>query len=197
MELLTRDDLMSYQDYEVARPAYRRNIIAMKRDRVVQVGGNSTWHFENRDIMRYQIQEMIRCETMTEAEAIDGELDAYNPLIPGKNEISVTLMFEYETKPEREKYLPLLVRIDEHMFLQIGDTDPIKGVFDGEQITAEKVSSVQYVKFHLTDEQTTLLRKEGTVVRAILTHPHYQAQAVLGENVRRALEDDPVGGQAA
>jgi hypothetical protein len=197
MELLTHDDLMTYDEYEAARPEYRRNIIAIKRNRVVQVGSNSTWHFENRDIMRYQIQEMIRCEVMTETEAIDQELDAYNPLIPGVNEISATLMFEYETKPEREKYLPLFVNIDQHVFLQVGDTDPIKGAFDGGQITPDKVSSVQYVKFHLTDEQTALLRTEGTVLRAIVTHPHYKAQSVLGENVRRALEDDPIGGQAA
>ncbi len=194
MELLTRDDLMTYQEYEAVRPEFRRNIIAMKRDRVVQVGGNSTWHFENRDIMRYQIQEMIRCEVMTEDEAIDQELEAYNPLIPRTNEISVTLMFEYETKEERERVLPLFVGIDEHVFLQIGDTDPIQAVFDAGQITPDKVSSVQYVKFHMTDEQTELLRTEGTVLRAIVTHPHYQAQSVLGENVRRALEDDPVDG---
>ena len=192
MELLTRDDLMTYAEYEVARPEYRRNIIAMKRDRVVQVGNNSTWHFENRDIMRYQIQEMIRREVMTEPDPIEGELDAYNPLIPLTNEISVTLMFEYELREEREKYLPLLVDIDEHVFLRIGDTEPIKAIFDIGQITPDKVSSVQYVKFHLTDEQTELLRTEGTVLRAIVTHPHYNTQSVLGENVRRAIQDDPV-----
>ena len=192
MEILTRDDLMTYAEYEVARPEVRRAIIAMKRDRIVEVGSNSTWHFENRDIMRYQILEMIRCEAMTEPKAIDGELGAYNPLIPLTNEISVTLMFEYELREEREKYLPLLVDIDEHVFLRIGDTDPIRAVFDAGQITPDKVSSVQYVKFHLTDEQTELLRTEGTVLRAIVTHPHYNPQAVLGENVRRAIQDDPV-----
>lgn len=191
MDLLTLDDLMTYAEYEVARPDYRRKIIGIKRDRVVAVGSNSTWHFESRETMRYQIQEMIRCEVMTEDEPIEGELEAYNPLVPGKNEISVTLMFEYETREEREEILPLFVGIDEHVFLQIGDTDPIQAKFDVGQITPEKVSSVQYVKFHLTDAQTELLREEGTVLRAIVTHPHYQVQAVLGENVRRAIQDDP------
>ena len=94
MELLTSDDLMTYEEYEVARPEYRGRMMGIKPNRVVGVGSNSTWHFECRDTMRYQIQEMIRCEVMTEDEPIQGELEAYNPLIPGKNEISVTLMFE-------------------------------------------------------------------------------------------------------
>ncbi|MEO2004872.1 MAG: DUF3501 family protein [Candidatus Poribacteria bacterium] len=192
MELLTSDDLMTYEEYEVARPEYRRRMIGIKRDRVVGVGSNSTWHFECRDTMRYQLQEMIRCEVMTEDEPIQGELEAYNPLIPGKNEISVTLMFEYELREEREKYLPLLVDIDEHVFLQIGDSYPVPAVFDAGQITPHKVSSVQYMKFHLSDEQSEALCEEGTVLRAIVTHPHYQVQAVLGENVRRAIQGDPV-----
>ena len=191
MEQLTLDDIQSLEEYEKTRPEYRRKIIAMKRNRIVPVGSNCTWHFENRETMRYQVQEMIRAEGMTTPEQFQGELDAYNPLIPGKNELSVTLMFEYETREEREKYLPLFVGIDEHVFLQIGDTEPIKAEFDVGQISPEKVSSVQYIKFHLTDEQVALLKKEGTVLRAIMTHPHYEAEAVLGENVRREIQNDP------
>ena len=58
-------------------------------------------------------------------------------------------------------------------------------------VTADKVSSVQYTKFGLTDAQAKALGQEGTIIRAIVTHPHYQAQAVLGENVRCAIQDYP------
>ena len=191
MERLTLDDILSLEEYEKVRPEYRRKIIAMKRNRIVPVGTNCTWHFENRETMRYQVQEMIRAEGMTTSEQFQGELDAYNPLIPDKNELSVTLMFEYETREERQKYLPLFVGIDEHVFLQIGEMEPIKAEFDAGQISPEKVSSVQYIKFHLTDEQVARLKKEGTVLRAIMTHPHYKAEAVLGENVRREIQNDP------
>ncbi len=74
MDLLTLDDLMTYAEYEVARPDYRRKIIGIKRDRVVAVGSNSTWHFESRETMRYQIQEMIRCEGITADEPIAGAM---------------------------------------------------------------------------------------------------------------------------
>ena len=38
--------------------------------------------FENRDTIRFQIQEMARVEKLITDEAIQGELDTYNPLIP-------------------------------------------------------------------------------------------------------------------
>jgi len=141
--------------------------------------------------MLYQVLEMMRAENLVEERLLIEEIQAYNPVIPQTNELSVTIMFEYEMLEERDRVLPLVVGIDEHVFVQIGDTGRVKAVFDAGQISPDKVSSVQYTKFHLTDEQCHALKQTGTVVRAIVTHPHYQAEAVLGENVRRAIQDDP------
>lgn len=192
MERLTLADIVPNEVYNKIRDEFRRRIIRLKRDRVVQVGDHMTWHFENRETMRYQVQEMMRAEGLSTPEQIQGELDAYNPLIPQRGELSVTMMIEYETPQERALYLPRFVHIDEHTFLHIGDTEPIRGLFDRGQITPQKVSSVQYVKFSLTEEQIALLQKPGTVIRALVTHPEYQAEAVLGENVRREIAQDPL-----
>ena len=191
MQTIEREDVLTKDEYEEVRPDFRRKIMRLKKDRIALVGGHATFHFESYDTMLYQVQEMIRAENLLKEYQIVEEIEAYNPVIPGKNELSVTLMFEYETKEEREQFLPLFVGIDEHVFLQIGDSEPIRAHFDSGQISEDKVSSVQYTKFHLTDEQAEALGQEGTVVRAIITHPHYQAQAVLGENIRRAIQNDP------
>ncbi len=191
MQLLKRENVLSKDQYEEIRPDFRRKIIRQKKDRIVGVGNHATFHFESYDTMLYQVQEMIRTENLLTEKLIEEEIEAYNPVIPGKNELSVTMMLEYETVEEREVKLPLFVGIDEHVFIQIGKTEPVKADFDAAQISEDQVSSVQYTKFRLTDEQTALLAREGTVVRAIITHPHYQTQAVLGENVRRAIQDDP------
>jgi hypothetical protein len=191
MERLTRQDIVPTSVYEATRDETRRRIIRTKRDRIVQVGDHMTWHFENRETMRYQVQEMMRAEGLTTEEQIAGELDAYNPIVPGPGELSVTMMIEYETPEERAIALPRFVHIDEHTFLKIGDSEPVPGVFDRGQISADKVSSVQYVKFHLNEKQIALLRQPGTVIRAVVTHPAYRAEAVLGENVRREIAEDP------
>ena len=119
------------------------------------------------------------------------ELEAYNPLIPQRGELSATIMFEYETEQERAEMLPRFVGIDRHVWLQIGDTEPLLALFDRGQIDEHKVSSVQYIKWKLDDGHMDALGHEGTVVRIIIDHPAYQAQSVLAEETRKELMHDP------
>lgn len=190
-QLLTRDDIPTHSEYESQRDAFRRRILMQKRLRRVAVGAHCTVHFENRDSMRYQVLEMLRIEgTFTNDEAIEDELHAYNPLITQAGLLSATFMFEYETEAERRTELPKLVGIDRHVWLQVGDTPRVLGGFDAGQIDEHKVSSVQFVKFALTDAQQDLIGREGTVVRLLIDHPHYRAQAVLGEETRQSLAAD-------
>jgi hypothetical protein len=50
---------------------------------------------------------------------------------------------------------------------------------------------VQYLKWRLDDQRRALLKTEGTVLRLALEHPYYHAQAILGEDTRRAIAHDP------
>ena len=79
---LTRKDLMSLEQYSTARKDFRAKVIEHKRNRSVALGPNATWSFEDQLTMQYQVQEMLRVERIFEADAIQEELDAYNPLIP-------------------------------------------------------------------------------------------------------------------
>jgi hypothetical protein len=193
MDLLTRADIVGKQEYERQRQDFRRRVMVQKDRRRVGVGNHCTFHFENRDTMRYQVQEMLRAEdSWTRDGAVEDELEAYNALIPRPGELSATMMLEYETAEERAIMLPKFVGIDRHVRLHIGDTAPAIARFDRGQIDEHKVSSVQYVKFPLTDDQVRGLRTDGTVVRLVIDHPAYQAQAVLSEETRKAIADDPV-----
>lgn len=192
MQLLTTSDIMGKDAYEQARPAFRRRVMVLKGRRRVAVGDHMTFQFENRDTMHYQVQEMLRAEeSWLRDGAIGDELAAYNPLIPQSGELSATLMIEYATAQERALMLPQFVAIDRHVRLQIGDTAPVLAVFDRGQIDEHKVSSVQYVKFPLSEEQRRLLATAGTVVRLSVDHPAYMAQAVLSEETRIEIAHDP------
>ncbi|HEY1991270.1 MAG TPA: DUF3501 family protein, partial [Gammaproteobacteria bacterium] len=79
---LERRDLLSLEEYAQKRGAIRQQIIAHKRARTLHIGPNLTLLFEDRETMRYQVQEMLRAERIFEATGIQDELDAYNPLIP-------------------------------------------------------------------------------------------------------------------
>jgi len=192
MQILTKRDILSKQEYEAKRPEFRRRIMVQKDKRRVLVGEHCSIHFENRDTMLYQVQEMLRAENSWDRPgAVEDELEAYNPLIPRTGELSATLMFEYETPEERAVVLPRFVGIDRHVWLEIGDTEPIAAEFDRGQIDEEKVSSVQYIKWKLSETQSALLARDGTVTRIRIDHPHYTAQAVMSEENRRAIMHDP------
>ena len=82
MNKLTRTDLMSLEQYAVARADFRAKVLDHKRRRIVAVGPNATWCFEDRLTIQYQVQEMLRIERIFEASGIQEELDACNPLVP-------------------------------------------------------------------------------------------------------------------
>jgi hypothetical protein len=192
MQRLTTADILDKQTYEQARADLRRRIMVQKEKRRVAVGDHVMFHFENRDTMHYQVHEMLRTEeSWLRAGAVDDEIEAYNPIIPRTGELSATMMIEYATAPERALMLPRFVGIERHVWLRVGDSALVPATFDGGQIAEHKVSSVQYVKFALSEEQRRLLKADGTVVRLTIDHPAYTAQAVLSEETRKAIASDP------
>lgn len=192
MQPLTVRDLLSRREYEDRREEIRRRIMIEKGRRRVPVGDHCVVHFENRETMRYQVHEMLRAEgSWDRPGAVEGELAAYNPIIPGTGELSATIMFEYETAAERAEFLPKLVGVDRHVWLRIGEKEPILADLDRGQIDENKVSSVQYAKWRIDADRRRLLKEDGCVVRVVIDHPHYQGRAVLSEESRKAILNDP------
>jgi len=191
MNPLTRDDLLDKDAYDSSRDDIRRQVMRIKQPRRVHVGDHCTFLFENRETLLCQVHEMLRTEGRWDrADAIEDELTAYNPLLPGTGELSVTLLIEYETPEERAVALARLGGIERHVWLQVGDAEPVLATFDDAQMSDGRVSSVQYIRFRLSPAQQQALAAEGTVVRLTIDHPAYQAQAVLAEETRKALAAD-------
>ena len=95
MTQLNREDLYSLEQYAEKRKEFRANVLAHKKNRSVHIGPNATLYFEDRLTMQYQIQEMLRIEKIFEADGIQEELDAYNPLIPDGSNWKASFMMEY------------------------------------------------------------------------------------------------------
>src|SRR3954466_3920393 len=116
---LELDDIVDLRAYERGRPEMQRRVFALKRRRRVSVGPIITVLFENRETIRFQIQEMARTEKMVRDDQILGELEAYNPLIPEAGELSATLFVELTSKAALEEWLPKLVGIERSVELRI------------------------------------------------------------------------------
>ena len=126
MKPIAKDEILSKEEYERRRPDLRRKIMTLKSRRRVPLGDHATLHFETRDTMLYQVHEMLRAEGSWRRQgAIEDELEAYNPLVPSGGALSATLMIEYGTSEQRAHHLRELLGIDRHLWLVVGDTEPV------------------------------------------------------------------------
>lgn len=189
--MLTHDQLYSLEQYARVRPEFRARVIAHKKLRLVHVGPAATLHFEDRLTMQYQVQEMLRLERMFEPELIQGELDVYNPLIPDGSNWKATFMLEYSDEAERRAQLARLIGIEQAVWMQVADFARVTPIAneDLDRATAEKTSSVHFLRFELTPEMCRAV-KAGAPVRVGIDHPHYRAETTLPPATRDSLAAD-------
>ena len=174
MTELTRDDLWSLEEYAAKRSDFRAEVMAHKKNRQLALGEHARLYFEDTTTVRYQIQEMLRIERVFEAEGIEEELSAYNPLIPDGHNWKATFMIEISDPVQRAVRLGEMIGIEDQVWLQVGDLDRIVPIADEDldRTTADKTASVHFLRFEVTPEQINAL-KDGATLYAGIDHPSY------------------------
>jgi hypothetical protein len=190
---LRLEDILDLRAYERERDAFRARVIELKKIRRVGVGPLVTLVFENSDTIRFQIQEMARAERILTDEAIQTELDIYNPLIPEPGELSATLFVELTSQEDLREWLPKLVGIERSAVLRLGpDAREVRSTPEAAheaQLTREEITaSVHYIRFQLQPEEIDLFRR-GPAVLAI-DHPAYREATQLSAGTRESLLQD-------
>ncbi|MHB1924414.1 MAG: DUF3501 family protein [Acidimicrobiales bacterium] len=192
---LTLDDIADLRAYERERDEFRARIIELKRIRRVSVGPVVTLVFENRDTIRFQIQEMARAERILTDEGIQAELDVYNALIPSAGQLSATLFVELTSEEEMRHWLPRLVGIERSVVVRVGGTE-VRCIPEEEheaQLTRDAITaSVHYIRFEFTPEQVEAF-SAGPAHLAV-DHPDYREETELSEATRMSLLGDLRGG---
>lgn len=195
MKRLTLRDIAPRALYAELRPAYRAEIIALKRHRRIAVGDRVTVVFENRETLRFQVQEMCRVERLDDPAAVQHEVDVYNELIPPENGLSATLFIEIPELDRIKAELDRLVGIDEHVALEVGD-ERVAALFDEKQMDGERISAVQYIRFQLNAEQAASIGEAETPVRLSIDHPNYRHETLLTAPTLASLAEDLRGDAA-
>lgn len=191
MRPLTLDDVLDRDAFVARRPKLEREVMQAKSLRRVHVGDNLTFLFENHATLLWQIQEMCRVENISRPQAVQDELDAYNPLLPASDELSATLLVEFEHEHERKEMLVKLSGLDRHVCLEIAGEEPVQAVFEGGREKDDgKISSVQFLRFPLSEAQRNAFFDLSRGVALVADHPHYSARAELSGAARGALIDD-------
>ena len=191
MNPLRREDLFSLEKYADQRAAFRARVIEHKKNRRVNVGPNLSLYFEDRLTIQYQVQEMLRIERIFEADAIQEELDAYNPLIPDGSNLKCTAMLEFEDVAVRKERLAQLVGVENLVWLQVSGFDKVYAIAneDLDRSTEEKTSAVHFMRFELTAAMKEALRN-GAALTFGTDHAGYPYTSEVPEETRQALLQD-------
>jgi len=195
--LLKREDLFSLEEYAEQRSNIRKNVMDIKKNREVNLGGHIRLLFENQQTVQYQIQEMLRIEKIFEATGIQDELDVYNPLIPDGSNLKATMMIEYTDDVERIKALSDLIGIEKSIYFQVGNHQNVYAICneDLERETDEKTSSVHFMRFEFDQAMIADFFK-GTNVKIGVSHPNYDCEIILEKRVQDELNQDFMNGEA-
>jgi hypothetical protein len=175
VERLKPADLFSLEQYARERNAFRARVLEHKKRRQLAVGPSTTWCFEDRLTIQYQVQEMLRAERIFEAEGIAEELDSYNPLVPDGTNWKVTLLLEFPDPEERARQLAILKGIERRCWVQAADSSRVYAIADEdlERENAEKTSSVHFLRFELAPPMIAALKAGGALALGI-DHEHYR-----------------------
>lgn len=165
---------MTLEAYSKERKAMREQVIKHKKNRVVRLGNHLALIFEDELTIRYQIQEMLHLEKIFDEDGIQGELDAYLPLVPDGSNLKVTMQIEYENEIERRAALRRLVGIEDRVFLQVEGEPAVYAIADEdlERETEEKTSAVHFLRFEFSQRMRARL-SEGARLYAGCDHPNY------------------------
>ncbi|MFK7867444.1 MAG: DUF3501 family protein [Alphaproteobacteria bacterium] len=187
---IEREDVMFPESYAPVRQQKKQALIAIKKNRRVEIGPVATCYFECFETMVHQINEMLYIEKGGEDQLKD-ELLAYDSLVPNGSELTATVMFEIDEPVRRKNFLSKLGGIEETMFIKFGD-HLVMGVpeADVDRTTADgKASSVQFLHFPFTHDQIAEFKQAKEVIMGF-KHEHYGHMVAIPQATHQALAKD-------
>jgi hypothetical protein len=178
---------MPLEVYARNRKDFRAKVIAHKKHRSVRLGPNVTLIFEDELTIRYQIQEMLRIEKIFEEDGIEGELSAYNPLVPTGTNWKATMLVEYPDVDERKRMLAKLIGIENRVWVRVEGFDKAYAIADEdlERSNEEKTASVHFLRFELTADMRGAMRA-GLGLAMGIDHRNYSVTVAITDPQTKA-----------
>jgi len=185
MKTIGLQDVIPYEEYERQRDAFRARIIALKQRRRISLGPLITVVFENRDTLRFQIQEMVRVERIIDPAKVQDELDVYNALLPEENELSATLLIEITDEARIKERLDHFMGLDHGRKVAIvAGGEEAFGEFEGGHSHETKISAVHFVRFRPTASMKGAIADLTRPVTIRVNHGEYHHAVPIPGSMR-------------
>ncbi|MGB5373255.1 MAG: DUF3501 family protein [Polyangiales bacterium] len=181
MKPVDRSEVLDYVSYGEQREQIRASALHAKSVRRILVGEYFTLLFENRETVRYQVQEMMRIERIVKETDIQHELDTYNELIHPRGTVGCTLLVGIDDEAERAGKLRAWLGLNEHIYAKLADGTLVRPNWDPRQVGEDRLSSVQYLSFDIGEEPPIAIG---------IGMPRIEAETELSQSQRDALRED-------
>ena len=192
MEKLNKSDLFSLEEYSINRDSFREKVLEEKQHRKVYIGEHVVLLFENKNTIQYQIQEMLRIEKIFDAEGIQEELDAYNPLIPDGSNLKAVMLIEYPDVEERKEKLKILKGIEKKIWIKVGSHNKVFAIADEdlEREDETKTSAVHYLRYEFSASMINDWKNDSSIVMGIDHENYKSSETIISSDISSSLSGD-------
>jgi len=189
---LTTDQLvLDRARYAAQRKTDRARVMALRKSRRVQVGKYLALEFENVETLRYQAQEMVYVEGITDPRGAAEEVETYRRLLPTDHTITATMFLEFDDLDTVRQSLDGMSGVQNQITLRIGDSAvAAEDVPPPDEANFSQTYSVHFLRFTLTDEQRAAFADAAVAVRLSVEHPKYHESAIVSDETRAQLLAD-------
>jgi hypothetical protein len=188
---LTLEDLLPLEEYAGRRreffESHRRYLDRYRR---VRIGPRLTLIFENRQTLWYRVQEIVRIARLADGARLQQELDLYNTLLPGRDQLQAALLIEVENNGLVQELATWQSLQGDHLHLQVGDQ-----LVPATLLTCRPedrcAGAAHWVQFTIPPPVRPLLADLQLAVFFRFDDGNYQHQTPpLSDDVRQSLLDD-------
>lgn len=191
--------ITDHQRYADQRAADRARVMPIRADRRVRVGDMLAFEFENEDTLRYQVQEMVFVERVTDPAEVGHEVELYGRMLPSSHELCATLFIELDQDTDVRAELARLSGVQNAVSLQFPSSDAsspsrataveLRGPDEDLDRPSDTVS-VHVVRFTLNGDQRDAFRDPNVAVELVVDHPEYSESTPIQGSTRLSLLAD-------
>jgi hypothetical protein len=134
---------------------------------------------------------MLHIEKIFDEAGIQGELEAYGPLVPDGTNWKATMLIEYPDPNERKRELARLIGVEDRVFVEVEGHARVYAIADEDldRETEEKTSAVHFLRFELDPASRDAVRA-GAGVKVGCEHPNYPAHVNVAPETLASLAGD-------
>lgn len=174
-----RREILDLAAYEARRHVLRPELMQAKQLRQVLLGEMLNFMFESLETVRYQIQEVLRVEGVTDELRIQREIETYNQLLGAPGELGCTLLVELGGDAGAHS-LEALAELERSLYVRMPSGEQVHADSTSER-PAQRLSLVQFLSFAV----------RGVAPVAVgCAHPLVRTESSLSLEQRRALQRD-------